>query len=309
MAICAHFLSIFLKRAVLIAAHLLCVAAMTRHGCSLAGILSARIAMLCDMHRFFTSVIAALIVSIGGGVGCAAETITPMTEAYQTDFRRLESGRWYISNGWSNGDHQNCTWSRRAIALEQGGGLRVRYMPASEALPEALCGELQTRMWFLYGTFEARLRGDLGSGRNAAFFAYTGPVHGQPHDEIDFEMLTRESGLMWLNRYVAGNDFGEGKESDFEPGAEEGYVDLAFVWEPDRLRWYINGELRREETRGIPSHPMKIYFSHWGSDILTSWMGPFDPPDGPVEMKVSSFSYTPMGQRCVFPDSITCELP
>lgn len=262
--------------------------------------------MFFKIHRL-VNFFAIIVCLATANTAISAESITPRAEPFHTNFNQIERENWYISNGWRNGGHQNCTWSRRAIGLEPRKGLILRYMPEGDGLDEALCGEIQTRMWFKYGTFETRYRADGGSGRNAAFFAFTGAVHGQPHDEIDFEMLTREPDLLWINRYVGGNDFGAGEEKTFAPD-QGGYVDVAFVWEPDRLRWYINGELVREETDGIPTHAMKIYFSHWGSNSFPNWMGRFAEPDGTVEMNVSSFTYTPLGDDCVSPESIVCGL-
>ncbi|KKN63837.1 hypothetical protein LCGC14_0497670 [marine sediment metagenome] len=238
-----------------------------------------------------------------------AETINPSTVPFESTLGRFSADKWYVSDGWRNGGHQNCTWSRRAVAFTLGRGLTLRYIPGLEAADNALCGEVQTRTWFQYGTFEARLRAEQGSGLNAAFFAYTGEVHGQPHDEIDFEILSKSPGLVWLNRFVAGNDFGGGKEVEFDPGPPGTWHELAFIWEPDRLRWFVNGTLVREVTEGIPSRAMKVYFSHWGSDSFPNWMGPFVHPDGPVRMSVNRFRYTPPGQACAFEGSITCSLP
>lgn len=239
----------------------------------------------------------------------SAETIVPRTTPFDSTFEKFSRSVWYISDGWRNGGHQNCTWSRKAVSFNAAEGLTLSYLPDGTGDGEALCGEVQTRSWFQYGTFEVKVRAEPGSGLNAAFFAFTGKVHGQPHDEIDFELLSKAPGLVWLNRFVGGKDFGEGEEHRFDPGTPDTYHDFAFIWEPDRLRWYVNGGLAREVTEGVPSHPMKVYFSHWGSDSFPNWMGRFERPAAPVTMNVSRFQYTPLGQSCVFEGSISCRTP
>ncbi|TMV92106.1 glycosyl hydrolase family protein [Thioclava sp. BHET1] len=240
------------------------------------------------------------------GMSMAQDSIrkTPLNETFQ----RLTPDFWYISDGWSNGAHQNCTWSRKAVGIGPDG-LTLSYLPPATAGGKALCGEIQTKPRFLYGTFEARIKTQVASGLNAAFFTYIGPVHNQPHDEIDFELLTRYPSKVWVNRYVSGKDFGEGRLEDLSSPINEAWHDFAFTWTPDSLRWYIDGKLVRSETQNIPSHPMKIYFSHWGTDTLTDWMGKFEMPAAPVVMQIKSLTYTPLGTTCAFKGSITCAQP
>ena len=250
----------------------------------------------------FAVVLAALLSS-----GAHAEP-NIIDEPFVDEFRRLAKKRWYVSNGWSNGSHQNCDWSKRALAMPVGENMKVLYVPAGVWGDKAYCGEFQTRGWFEYGTFEARIRTDLGSGLNSAFFAFGGPVHKLPHGEIDFEIITKGSGSVWTNRFVEGDDLGQGEFVPFE-GDVRDYHDYAFVWEPDRIRWFIDGQLVREVTEHVPDHRLKVYFSHWGSDTLTNWMGPIEISDGPVAMGIERFAYTPHGEDCAFPESILCTLP
>lgn len=233
---------------------------------------------------------------------------TIVSKAFKDDFDKLDQRRWYVSDGWSNGDHQNCTWSKRALKLLPNAPMEVLFVPVGTWGDKAYCGEFQTKQWFEYGTFEVRMRTVLGSGLNSAFFLYGGDVHGLPHGEIDFELLTKGNGHVWTNRYVNGDDRGEGMVVPFEGDIRE-FHDYAFIWEPDRIRWFIDGTLVREVNEHVPDHRLKVYFSHWGSDNLTDWMGPFEAPEGPVTMAIDSFSYTPLGESCAFPESILCKLP
>ncbi|WP_181375843.1 family 16 glycosylhydrolase [Palleronia abyssalis] len=238
----------------------------------------------------------------------AQDTSRVTTSPILDEFERFDRKRWYVSEGWSNGDHQNCTWSGDALAKSQDRGVELKFLSADVTGGDPLCAEIQTRAWFRYGTFEVRMRTDLASGLNAAFFLYAGPVHNQPHDEIDFELLTKSPNLLWLNHWVDGDDRGEGETITFE-GDPEGFHDYALIWEPDRVRWFVDGELVRDVTDPIPSRRMKVYFSHWGSGTLSEWMGKYEKPGTPVVMEITRFAYTPPGMDCSFPDSITCDLP
>jgi endo-1,3-1,4-beta-glycanase ExoK len=112
-----------------------------------------------------------------------------------------------------------------------------------------------------------------------------------------------------LNYYVGGKG-GHEKLVPVPGGAEAGFNDYAFVWEKDRISWYVNGELVGEATdpAKLPSHASKIYISLWGSDTLKSWMGTFADPEAPVAAEIDRVAFTAAGEACQFPESIVCKL-
>lgn len=230
-------------------------------------------------------------------------------KSFVENFDRLDKKRWYVSDGWSNGDHQNCTWSKEQVKIVDG---RLRLGFAKQQLKDRayVCGEVQTHKRFGHGTYEIRMKAAAGSGLNTGFFTYIGPVHKQPHDEIDFEVLGKDPSKVQVNQYVDGKNVGEQKLVEVPGGADQGFNDYAFVWEKDRIRWYVNGELVAEATdpAKLPSHASKIYVSLWGSDTLKSWMGTFTDPEGPVAAEIDRVAFTAAGEACQFPESIVCKL-
>jgi endo-1,3-1,4-beta-glycanase ExoK len=111
-----------------------------------------------------------------------------------------------------------------------------------------------------------------------------------------------------VNSYIQGKPK-NGKLVDVEGGADKGFNDYGFVWEKDRLRWYVNGKLVHEVTdeTKIPQNAQKIFFSLWGTDTLKDWMGRFSYA-GPSQMIVDRFAFTALGDKCQFPESIACAL-
>ncbi|NCO87525.1 MAG: family 16 glycosylhydrolase [Rhodobacterales bacterium] len=282
------------------------------------------------------------------GAACAVILLAPTLasgqaaatpgESFRDGFDSFDRARWYVSDGWRNGPHQNCEWNARAVSLRDGH-LVLSWLPSQTEAGQteagqteagqteagqteagqteagqteagaAHCGEVQTRAVFGYGTYEARIRTGAASGLNAAFFTYIGPVHGFAHDEIDVEILTRDTARLSVNAFVGGIDM-PGLRVPLPQRSNDGFSTYAFVWEPARLRWYQNGALLHELTgAAVPATPQKIYLSHWGTDTLTDWMGPFAPPDGPLEMEIDWLAYTAPGSHCAFEGSLTCVLP
>ncbi len=251
---------------------------------------------------------AALLASMGAAT-LPSLAQDPIGASFVENFDKLDKSRWYISDGWSNGDHQNCIWSKNQVSVANGV-LKLGF--AKQALKDRnhVCGEIQTNARFGYGTFEVRMKAVAGSGLNTGFFTYIGPTHGQPHDEIDFEVLGKDPSKVQLNQYVNGKSVGSAALVDVPGGAAKGFHDYAFVWEKERIRWYVDGKLVGEATdpAKIPSHPSKIYMSLWGSDILKSWMGAFVEPAGPVAAEIERVAYTAPGDACQFPESVACKL-
>jgi len=227
--------------------------------------------------------------------------------SFVENFDRIDGQRWYISDGWSNGPHQNCTWSKGEVSAN--GVLKLQFEKKALGDRQYACGEIQTKQRFGYGTYEARLKAVAGSGFNSAFFSYIGSADKQPHDEIDFEILGKDPSKVQLNQFVNGKG-GHEKLVPVPGGAASEFHDYAFVWERDRIRYYIDGNLVHTVTdpAAIPTHAQKIFLSLWASDKLTSWLGAFEPPAEPVAMEVERVSYTKLGEPCQYQQSVACSL-
>ncbi|MFC0342009.1 family 16 glycosylhydrolase [Paracoccus niistensis] len=253
-------------------------------------------------------VLLAALVTLGQPL--SAETPEPHPDAagFFEDFTGgLDRDRWYVSDGWTNGDWQDCHWSGGAVRV-QDGTLTLFHIPVPEGGGRpAQCGEVQTRARLHHGTFEARIRTPRAPGLNASVFTYIGPVHGAPHDEIDIEILTRDPGEMTANTYVAGKPH-NGGAAPATPPFDEAFHTVAFRWEPDRITWYLDGQKVHRTAPGslLPTHPQKLYMSFWSTETLTDWLGKQVPREGPLGYEIDWVAYTPLGQACLFEESVTC---
>ncbi|ASW08974.1 glycoside hydrolase family 16 protein [Rhizobium sp. 11515TR] len=229
-------------------------------------------------------------------------------QSFVDNFERLDTGRWYISDGWNNGAYQNCTWSRKQVSVKDGT-LQLQFTQSKTGDRNYACGEIQTMKRYGYGTYEARYRTAKGPGLNSAFFTYIGPTDKKPHDEIDFEVLGKNPGQVQVNQYISAKG-GNEKLVPVAGGADQDFNDYAFVWEKDRLRYYVNGKLVQEVTdpSKIPTNAQKIFFSLWGTDTLSGWMGKFAYSGEPATMEIKRVAFTAAGEKCLFPESITCKL-
>jgi endo-1,3-1,4-beta-glycanase ExoK len=228
-------------------------------------------------------------------------------------FEVMDFDRWYISDGWINGSHQGCSWVQRNASILRPGTLQLE-MRADPSVPSTQsCAEVQTRERYGHGTYEARIRPAAGSGVVTAFFTYTGGSGGTPHDEIDFEFLGKNSDKVQLNFFASGVGQHE-KVVDLSFDATKEFASYAFQWRPDSLRWYINGRLVHEVSRGsvsaLPMWPAKIFLSIWnGSQEIVDWVGPFEPARLPLQAEVEWIAFTRLEDGCRFAESVLCGAP
>lgn len=254
------------------------------------------------------SALAAAAILAGHFISVAGAATLEGGDSFVDNFDKIDSKRWYISDGWSNGPHQNCTWEKEQVSAANGV-LNMQYERKPAGDREYACAEIQTRQRFGYGTYETRMKAVAGSGFNSAFFSYIGEADKQPHDEIDFEVLGKDPSKVQLNQYVGGQG-GHEKLVAVPGGADQGFHDYAFVWEPDRIRYYVDGNLVHTVTdpSAIPTHAQKIFFSIWASEKFKSWLGAFAAPAAPVAMQVDRVSYTRLGEPCQYAESVACAL-
>lgn len=254
-------------------------------------------------------ILATAFALTGSAVPAQEASPHPDTNGFFEDFTgKLNKDRWYVSDGWSNGDWQDCVWSGRAVQV-RGGILTLFHIPKPEGREAPpLCGEVRTKAFFSYGTFEARIRTPRQSGMNASVFTYTGPAYKAPHDEIDIEILTRNPDRMTMNTFVSGKATnGEGVPAT--PGFDSDFHTVGFRWAPDGITWFMDGREVHRTAPGtpLPENPQRLYMSFWSTMTLTDWMGPQMPQDKPLGYDIDWVAYTPLTASCLFPASISCE--
>lgn len=259
------------------------------------------------MHRKWHLFGALAFLALAETGGCAQPPAAGQTapgNSFHDEFDKLNARRWYISNGWSNGAIQGCTWDARRVTVKSGV-LSLSISPADAQSPG--CAEIRTHERLGYGTYEARLKTAKGSGLNSAMFTYSGKPLTPVHDEIDFEFLGKLDSSVQLNYFQNGKG---GRETlpdlHFDPAAE--FHDYAFEWYPEHIRWFVDGKLVREASaHPLPSTSGQFFLTLWMGGIpANNWLGAVDRDRLPAQMQVDWVAFTKMGERCRFPKSVTC---
>lgn len=207
------------------------------------------------------------------------------------DLSRLDKAIWSVSGGWSNGSYMVNDWRRSQSVFDDGLVLTLEDLPGG--ISRYASGEVQSRTTYGHGYYEATMQAASGSGIVSGFFTYTGPPFGKPWNEIDVEILGKDTKAATLTYHNNGKSISHVVELDFD--AASGLHHYAFDWQPGYIRWYIDGKLVREEVGSelpLPNEAQKIMMHLWGTDSNRDWTGPFDKGAVPTSMRFGCIAYS-----------------
>jgi len=215
---------------------------------------------------------------------------------FSEPFDKLDERSWKLSDQWANGLPFQVGWRKDQLAIESGHlTLSLSQAPCSDPAQcsnyTQAAGEAQTRQTFGYGSYTARLKAAKGSGLVTGFFTYIGANEGQPHDEIDVEILGKNTSQVQFNYYTNGNGSHE-KIIDLGFDSSVDFHDYRFDWSAGSISWYVDGVLKHQATTDIPSHPGHIFLNLWAGIGVDSWLGPFT-YTGPLSAQVDQVTWEP----------------
>jgi beta-glucanase (GH16 family) len=179
----------------------------------------------------------------------------------------LETGNW----GWGNQELQNYT-GRLENSYIEGGSLVIRANREPSEGSQYTSARLKTQDKFTkrFGRFEARIRVPQGQGIWPAFWMLgedIGSVNWPSCGEIDImENIGKEPGI------VHGTLHGPGYSGSNPIGASytlpggrrfaDDYHIFAVEWDPDAIRWYVDGSLYQTRTIADLPSGTKWVFDH-----------------------------------------------
>ena len=113
------------------------------------------------------------------------------------------------------------------------------------------------------------------NGVVSSFFTYTGPSDNNPWDEIDIEILGKDTTKVQLNYYTNGVGNHE-KMIDLGFDSSQDYHRYGFDWQPSYIAWYIDGKEVYRAYDNIPKTPGKIMMNAWPGKTVDDWLNAFD---------------------------------
>lgn len=194
--------------------------------------------------------------------------------SFRDDFDSFDSDRWLKSDhqqGLTDFDPNN--------VLVNSGYLRLK-------IPAGTTGgaEIESRDYYGYGTYRARMRVADAPSAITGFFLYSGT---DPFSEIDIEVYNDGTGNVDFVTYADGQRTNAvSKDFRFDPSAD--FHNYRIDYNPGSVQFYIDGNLRQTWTEGVPSTSMKLLVNTW----FPSWL-PGQEPDTARLTRVDWIDYDP----------------
>lgn len=214
------------------------------------------------------------------------------------DFKKGAPYDFEISNGWSNHDMFNVTWRRSNVTFNKGKmQLAIDFDDKEKQISGIPYsgGEFRSTKSFKYGRYEVSMKAMKNDGVVSSFFTYTGPFENQPWDEIDVEILGKDTTKVQFNYFtngVGGNEY----MHDLGFDASKGFHTYAFEWYADEIVWFVDGKEVHSANVDIPTHKSRIFMNAWcginRSDI-NAWLNPFNDKKLPIMAEYEWIKYTP----------------
>lgn len=190
------------------------------------------------------------------------------------NFRSGQSSYFEASDGWSNGDCFDCVW-RGTNATFSDNALNLKIDKDSSGTYQYSGAEYRTKDFYHYGYYETSMQAIKNDGVVSSFFTYTGPSDNNPWDEIDIEILGKDTTKVQLNYYTNGVGNHE-YMYDLGFDASLGYHTYGFDWQPNSITWYVDGKKVYTATSNIPKTPGKIMMNVWPGIGVNEWLKAYD---------------------------------
>lgn len=190
------------------------------------------------------------------------------------DFRKGATSLFEASDGWTNGNPFDCGWTKNNTSFDNGV-LNLTIDKDSSGQYNYTGAEYRSLDHYHYGYYETSMKAIKNDGVVSSFFTYTGPSENNPWDEIDVEVLGKDTTKVQFNYYTNGVGNHE-YMYDLSFDASEGYHTYGFDWQKDSITWYVDGKAVYTATSNIPSTASKIMMNVWPGIGVNDWLKPFD---------------------------------
>ncbi|MBR5683407.1 MAG: glycoside hydrolase family 16 protein [Ruminococcus sp.] len=197
------------------------------------------------------------------------------TSATMADDFRKGSSRYFIaSDGWENGDPFDCGWYKSQTAFKDGA-LTLSIDKDYSGKYNYAGAEYRTNEFYGFGYYETSMQAIKNDGVVSSFFTYTGPSDNNPWDEIDIEILGKDTTKVQFNYYTNGQG---NHEFMYNLGfdASQGYHTYGFDWQRDHITWYVDGKAVYTANQNIPQTPGKIMMNTWPGRGVDEWLNHYN---------------------------------
>ncbi len=200
---------------------------------------------------------------------------------------------WECADGWCNGSMFNVTWRKKNVTFNDG---KMQLTIDNDTVPKDNVpysgGEFRSREFYGYGRYEVSMKAIKNDGVVSSFFTYTGPSDNNPWDEIDVEILGKDTTKVQFNYFTDSRGNHEYMH-DLGFDASEDFHTYAFEWHKDKIVWFVDGVEVHSANENIPVTESKIMMNAWCGKGVDGWLNAFDDSNLPVSAEYEWIKFTP----------------
>ena len=223
----------------------------------------------------------------------ASQEEKPLEVTMYADFKNGCPGTFEPSGDWTNGSMFNVTWRKTSCTYEDEKlQLTIDHDPKGKDIPYS-GAELRSKDFYGYGRYEVSMKAIKNDGVVSSFFTYTGPSDNNPWDEIDIEILGKDTTKVQFNYYTNGKGNHE-KLVDLGFDASEDFHTYAFEWRKTRIDWFVDGERVHTALTNIPKTEGRIMMNAWCGTGVDGWLNAFDDSNLPLTAEYQWISFAPI---------------
>ena len=197
------------------------------------------------------------------------------------------------ANGWCNGSMFNVTWRNSNVTFNDS---KMQLIIDKDAVPSNGVpysgGEFRSKDYYGYGRYEVSMKAIKNDGVVSSFFTYTGPSDNNPWDEIDVEILGKDTTKVQFN-YFTDSQGNHEYMHDLGFDASESFHTYAFEWHKDKIVWFVDGVEVHSATQNIPVTKGKIMMNAWCGTGVDGWLNAFDDTNVPLTAEYEWIKFTP----------------
>lgn len=223
-----------------------------------------------------------------------AETVQEADDnSMYVDFTDGMPMNFHMADGWCNGSMFNVTWRKKNVTFNDGKMQLIIDNDASKAngVPYS-GGEFRSDDHYGYGRYEVSMKAIKNDGVVSSFFTYTGPSENNPWDEIDVEILGKDTTKVQFNYFT--DSVGEHEYMhDLGFDAAEDFHTYAFEWHADKIVWFVDGVEVYTATESIPVTESRIMMNAWCGTGVDGWLNAFDDTNLPLTAEYQWIRFTP----------------
>lgn len=190
-------------------------------------------------------------------------------------------------------EHYQTKYQSSNSTMKSGKLEIVNALPGNDGMVSA--GSVETKKYYLYGTFTMKARANQAPGMVSAMSLYN-EANGE-YENIDLEMSTLNSQMVSISNSHGDNGDNVQLQNEYHRNemiktvSNKKMNTYKIEWLPGVIRWYVNGKKIAQQTEAVPTTPLKLQLSTYHINNWSEFVHPAVTTTG--SFSIDSMQYVP----------------